>query len=222
MSIPADLARLTALSRESRASITSTGAWEHVVLYDGGVVSEVEQFAHLVEQPSMRPAFAVERVARRELLEALAVSRRDDIADAGGGVWMLLEQPGEALAVHLDHFNVGERAHTCIARFSGHQRHLTGYIAARVVGNVANLAIGGMAEDFGLPAAYDEHRLALFARAHQHLARAKLPHRDGRHQQFQLIVAEAAQPIDLAQVGHQLALELRVGLLVLVAAGVAD
>ena len=61
----------------------------------------------------------------------------------------------------------------------------------------------------------------MFSDAHQHLACAKLAHRDGRHQQAKLVVAQAAQPIDLAQVGHQLALELCVGLFVFVAAGVA-
>ena len=59
---------------------------------------------------------------------------------------------------------------------------------------------------------------ARFAGTHQHLARAELPHRDGRHQQFELVFAKAAQPIDLAQIGHQLPLERCVGPLVFVAA----
>src|SRR5260370_33067616 len=78
-----------------------------------------------------------------------------------------------------------------------------------------------MTDDLGPSAGHDEHRLAWLADAHQHLARTKLAHRDSRHQHAKLLVAETAQPIDLAQVGHQFALELRVGLFVFVAAGVA-
>src|SRR5208282_1775486 len=102
---------------------------------------EIEQLAHLVEQPSMRAAFAVEGVAGCELFEEVAVAGGDDIADAGGGVGMLLEQAHETLAVHLDHFEVGERAYAGGARLPGHQGHLAGDVAARVICDVANLAV---------------------------------------------------------------------------------
>src|SRR5208283_4233436 len=106
---------------------------------------------------------------------------------------MLLEEARESLAVHLDYFQVGERAHARVARFARHQRHLARDISACNFGKVADLAVGSMTEYLGFSAAHDEHRLALLAGAHQHLTRAKLTHRDGRHQQSELIVAKAAQ-----------------------------
>ena len=83
---------------------------------------------------------------------------------------------------------------------------------------MARLAVGGVRKNFGRSAAHDEHRVALFAGAHQHLARAKLAHRDGRYQQSKLIVVETAQKIYLAQAGHQFPLEVGVGLVVCVPA----
>src|SRR5713101_1365865 len=135
----------------------------------------------------MRTASAVERIASRHLCEPILVARRNDITDCGRRVGMLLEELREALAIHLDYLDVGDRAHAQGARFAGHQRHLAGEVSADVVTNVAGLAVRGVAKELGGSAAKDEHRIALLALAYQQLACAELARGDAGHPHPQLV-----------------------------------